>query len=111
MRQLLKALKYRFSGDRKALNSYPEIIVNEKFSMSIDNINYQYEISANFIFYGSCRKEDIGGVFDNAYKSLKLNIYGDIQKRMLEMERALFDEHCPSDSLRGMINDIKTEIF
>ena len=112
MSKLLNALEARFNGDRKALISHPIAIVSEKYTDTpYDNINLGYEIEAKFLIYGSCQRKDLDLMHKNAFNQLKIEIYGDLQKRVIELERQIFDETMPSESLRGMINDIKTEIF
>lgn len=79
----------------------------------INPVPYQelvgYKISVTFGRTGHCRPQDLQQATENVVRELREAVYGDIKKRILDLERAMVEHDI--DKMYSAMRDINKEIF
>jgi len=117
MSKMLENLKMVATGDRKARLPYGVVSMDEKFGESDIDFDggevIKYKLSVEFGVDSYCKPKNVSRMRANMFESMKFAIYGDVQDKILILERALMAEgvEMNSGAIADALEEIKSEVL
>lgn len=110
MSQFIDAVKSEMLTGRKA-NFSPMLTVKKDYKETPSNFDdlTEYRIAVEWVQTGHCKRTELAPMIDNVVRALRKAVYGDIEQRIIRLERAIYEQD--RDSVLSEIRDITREIF